>query len=131
MEIKLNILGARLLVLLFFILKGDFLNNIYNIWFARVEVANSVKAKLYKNFSTEEIFHFTEEDFIKQGVQSVSIEKFLDENYKLNLEKYQEYMNKNSIKQIFKDDDKYPDSLKIIQDAPTYIFTKRKNRFNV
>lgn len=100
------------------------MNNIFNIWFARVEVANSIKSKLYNNFSPEEIFCFTEEDFIKQGLKSVSIEKFLSENYRKDLEKYKNYMEKNNIVQIFKDDEKYPNKLKIIGDPPTYIFAK-------
>lgn len=100
------------------------MNNIYNIWFARVEVANSVKSKLYKKFSPEEIFNFTEEDFIRQGLKSVSIEKFLDTKYKRDLIKFQEYMDKNGIIQIFKGSEIYPTKLNFIQDAPTYIFAK-------
>lgn len=100
------------------------MNNIYDIWFARVEVANSVKAKLYNEFTTEQIYNFTEDDFINQGLRAVSIEKFLDENYKKDLDKYQNYMEKNNIVQIFIDDEKYPDKLKIIQDPPTYIFAR-------
>lgn len=106
------------------------MNNIYNIWFARVEVANSIKAKLYQNFSVEEIFYFTEKDFIKQGIKPVSIEKFLYKEYKVNLEKYQKYMEQNKIMQIFIDSENYPEKLKIILDSPTYIFAKRKHRFN-
>lgn len=36
------------------------MNNIYDIWFARIEIANSIKTKLIKKFSTKEIFDFKE-----------------------------------------------------------------------
>ena len=107
------------------------MNNIYNIWFARVDVTNSIKAKLYQKFSVEEIFYFTEKDFINQGLKPVSAEKFLDKKYRINLEKYMGYMNQNGITQIFKDDVNYPDKFRIIQNPPTYFFAKRQHRTNV
>ena len=107
------------------------MNNIYDIWFARVEVANSIKYRLYKNFSTQEIYNFKEEEFLEQRIKSGTIIKFLEEKYRKNLEKYQEYMERNQIMQIFYQDEKYPERLKNISDFPTYIFVKRKYRINV
>ncbi|MBR3697122.1 MAG: DNA-protecting protein DprA [Clostridia bacterium] len=100
------------------------MNNIYDIWFARVKVANRIKAKLYENFTTREIFYFTEEKYIKLGLKTVSIEKFLEKNNKIGLEKYQKYMEQNKIIQIFINSKEYPNSLKNILDAPIYIFAK-------
>lgn len=100
------------------------MNNIYNIWFARVEVANSVKSRLYDDFSTEELYNFSEEDFIIQGLKPVSIEKFLNPNYRKDLDKFQKYIEKNNIVQIFKNSESYPDKLKYIGDPPTFIFAK-------
>ena len=39
------------------------MNNIYDIWFARVEVANSIKQKVYSKFTTEEIYKLGKDDF--------------------------------------------------------------------
>ena len=101
------------------------MNSIYDIWFARVEVANNIKQKLYSKFSTEEIYNLGKEELLDLGLKEVSVNKFLDSSYKNNLGKYQEYMNKNSIYQIFYDDEKYPEKLKNISNYPTYIFVKR------
>ena len=102
------------------------MNSIYDIWFARVDVANSIKFKLYKNFSTKEIFQFTKQDFLDNNLKEISIEKFMLQEYRLNLEKYLEYMYKNNILQIFYKDKMYPEKLKKILDFPTYIFVRRK-----
>ena len=107
------------------------MNNIYDIWFARVEVANTIKQKLYSKFSTREIYDFRREDLLELGLKEISVNKFLNNTYKNDLEKYQEYMNKNNIFQIFYDDEKYPERLKNISNYPSYIFVKRQYKFNV
>ena len=107
------------------------MNNIYDIWFARVEVANSIKQKLYSKFSTREIYSLEREDLLQFGLKEISVNKFLENRYKNNLEEYKEYMDKNNIYQIFYDDEKYPEKLKNISNYPTYIFVKRQHRFNV
>lgn len=107
------------------------MSNIYDIWFARVEVSNSIKARLYEKFSTKEIFEFCEEDFLDLELNDSTIKKFLDDNYKKGLEKYMKYMDKNSIYQIFYKDEVYPEKLRKISNFPTYIFVRRKYRFNV
>ena len=107
------------------------MNNIYDIWFARVEVANSIKLRLYKDFSTKEIFSFNQEEFLDLGIKDISIEKFMDKTHRKNLEKYEKYMKENNIYQIFCDDERYPEKLKNISNLPTYIFLKRKLKFNV
>lgn len=107
------------------------MNNIYDIWFARVEVANSIKQKIYSKFSTEEIYKLGKDEFLCFGLKEISVNKFLENRYKNNLEEYKEYMDKNNIYQIFYDDKRYPEKLKNIQNFPTYIFVKRKFRFDV
>ena len=102
------------------------MNNIYDIWFARVEVANTIKQRLYNVLSTEEIFNLNKEEFLEIGLKEESINKFLDIKYKKKLEKYKEYMDKNNINQIFYNDKRYPEKLKNISNYPVYIFTRRK-----
>ena len=106
-------------------------NNVYDIWFSRVDVSNSIKLKLYKNFSTDEIFNFSKNDFLEQGLKLNSIDKFLNYNYKKKLESYKQFMDKNGISQIFYDDKRYPEKLKKMLNYPTYIFARRQYRFNV
>ena len=107
------------------------MNNIYDIWFARVEVANSIKQKVYSKFTTEEIYKLGKDDFFDLGLKEISIKKFLDNTYKNNLKEYKEYMDKNNIFQMFYNDERYPEKLRNIQNFPTYIFAKRDFRFDV
>ena len=95
------------------------MNNIYDIWFARVEVANSIKQKVYSKFTTEEIYKLGKDDFFDLGLKEISIKKFLDNTYK------------NNIFQMFYNDERYPEKLRNIQNFPTYIFAKREFRFDV
>ena len=106
-------------------------NNIYDIWFARVEVSNSIKLRLYKKFCTEELYNFNENDFLNQGLKAKAIDRFLNYKYRKNLNIYKLLMEKNNIFQIFCDNEIYPERLRYISDCPTYIFASRKSRFNV
>lgn len=100
--------------------------NIYDIWFARVEISNSIKLKLMKRFESEQIWNLTKEELLKLNLKESTIEKILDIKIKINLEKYEAYMLKNKIFLISYKDERYPEKLKYILDKPAYIFVRRK-----
>ena len=107
------------------------MNNIYDIWFARIEIANSIKKRLLKQFSSKEIFKLKREELAEIDLKETTIKKILDEKYRDNLEKYLDYMEKNKIFQIFENSEQYPDKLKVINNSPTYIFARRKLRITI
>ena len=97
---------------------------IYDIWFSRIEISNKFKLKILNIFSTFEIWNMKEKELKLIGVEEKYIKQILDNKYKLNLEKYLLYMEKNEIDMInFKSKD-YPTKLKRIDNMPCYIFTR-------
>lgn len=102
--------------------------NIYDFWFARVEIANNIKLKLLNQFSSEEIWKFSKQELIDLKLKTNTIDKILNINYKMNLEKYNVYMDKNKIYLFSYKDEYYPYKLKYILDKPAYIFVRRKFR---
>lgn len=97
---------------------------IYDIWFSRIEISNKLKLKILDNYKAFEIWNMKEEDLKIIGIKEEYIYRILDNKYKLNLEKYLLYMEKNKIDIInFKSND-YPTNLKRINNMPCYIFTR-------
>lgn len=65
-------------------------------------------------------------DLLDLNLKKTSIDKILEYKYRLDLDKYLDYMDKNNILQIFFKDECYPKKLKYISSYPTYIFIRRK-----
>ena len=105
--------------------------NIYDIWFARVEIANNIKLRLLKNFESNEIWNFSKNELIELNLKQSTIEKILDIEYRKKLEKYQMYMEKNKIFLFSYKNEYYPTKLKYISDKPAYIFIRRECRYFV
>lgn len=97
--------------------------NKYWIWFSRL---NKIGAKtqndlLEKYKIPEKIWHLTKDE-LKKNVNDKQAEIILDETYKKDLEKYEEYMKKHNIKMITIQDEKYPEKLRHIYDPPTVLY---------
>lgn len=102
--------------------------NLYDIWFSRVEIRNLIKLKLLNKFKSEEIWNLSKKELLDLDLKTVTIDKILNINYKINLEKYYKYMKKNKIFLVSFKDELYPEKLKYISDKPAYIFIRRKYR---
>lgn len=99
--------------------------NLYDIWFSNLEVSNSVKLKLLEKLkSVENIWKVEQKELIELGFKEKSINKILDNKYKLNLEKYANYMEKNKINLILCNSEKYPTSLKCIDNKPAFLYVR-------
>jgi len=97
--------------------------NKYWIWFSRInKIGVKTQNDLLEKYKTpEKIWNLTKEE-LKQNVNDKQAEIILDETYKKDLEKYEEYMKKYSIKMITIQDEKYPENLRNIYDPPTVLF---------
>ena len=104
--------------------------NIYDIWLARVEIANNIKLKLLKKFETNEIWNLSKQELLRLNLKEVTINKILSIDYKRNLEKYKLYLEKNNIFLLSYKNTLYPKKLKYILDKPAYIFVRRKYRYS-
>lgn len=98
--------------------------NIYDVWFARVEIANSTKLRLLEKFKVEEIWNLTRENLLELGIKENTINQILKQEYKEKLDKYCKYLEKNKIELITYKNEDYPYKLKNIMDLPAYIFVK-------
>lgn len=100
------------------------MRNIFDIWFSRIEIANSIKLKLLEHFSTESLWKFGKDEFLQIGIKESTIKEIVKKEYRENLDKYKTYLEKHRIDLIcFKEND-YPWKLKHILDLPAYIFVK-------
>lgn len=99
--------------------------NIYDIWFSNLDISNKVKLKLIKEFKkTDNIWKLNEKELIEKGFKEKSINKILDDKYKVNLEKYANYMEKNRIDLVLCNTERYPTSLQFIEDKPAFLYVR-------
>lgn len=99
----------------------------YWIWFSRIQGLNCIqKQTLLNKFDSPEKIWYLDKSVLKgtEGINDNCANEILNENYRKNLEKYEEYMNKNNINIITILDKQYPEKLRNIYDKPITLFTK-------
>lgn len=99
----------------------------YWIWLSRIEKLGSVKIQklldVYKHPTN--IWNAKKEDLLKiSGIGEETAEKILKEEYRLSLDKYEEYMKQNNIELIHIYDKYYPERLKTVYDKPIILYSK-------
>jgi len=101
--------------------------NKYWVWFSRIYKIGTINQKklLEKYNKPENIWNLTKKELQKNKFLTANqIDIVLDKAYRENLEKYIEYMEKNSINLITIYDEEYPENLKNIYDPPVLIYIK-------
>ena len=98
----------------------------YWIWLSRLDNLTPKKLlELLKEFKEpKELFNKSKEELIKLGIKEKDAEKITNIEYKKNLEKYIEYMQKNEIELIKINDEDYPERLRKIYDPPVILYLK-------
>lgn len=98
----------------------------YWIWFSRLQKFNAMFLyRLLEQFkSPKNLFYKSEEELIKQGIKEKQVKEIINEEYRVNLDKYIEYMNENNIDIITIYDNNYPIKLKEIYDPPVLLYVK-------
>lgn len=102
-------------------------NKKYWIWLSRIEGLGSIrKNKLIQMYETpENIWDLKFEDIVNiDGFGKNIANAILDKNYREDLDKYIEYMEKNAIKIVNICDNEYPNKLKNIYDPPVTLYVK-------
>lgn len=100
---------------------------LYWIWLTRIRNLGSIKiSKLLEIYKEpKNIWKLKKEELIKiDGIGKKIVEEILKEEYRENLEKYKNYMDKHEIKLISIFDKKYPENLKNIYDPPQVLYVK-------
>ena len=100
----------------------------YWIWFSRLEKLSPKELLDLLNIFNEpkSIFNKSKEELIAKEVKERCINGILKKEYRENLEKYIDYMQKNNIQIITIKDKEYPEKLKQIYDPPPVLFIKGK-----
>ena len=101
--------------------------NKYWVWFSRIYKIGPVNQnKLLERYKLpEKIWNLSKKELEKNKfLKEEQINIILDKMYRINLEKYIEYMKKNKIYLISINDKYYPEKLKNIYDAPAVIYLK-------
>lgn len=103
------------------------MNNIYDIWFSNLDISNNVKLKLLELFkNTENLWNTNKMTLLENGFKEKSIEKILDDKKRLNLEKYEKYLEKYKINLILCNSKEYPNTLKVIENKPAFLYVRGK-----
>lgn len=102
------------------------MEDIYWIWLSRIKEIGPITCyKLLKIFKTpEQIWETSEESFIQNGFTSKIANALVNKEYRQDLDKYINYMNKNDIKILKIFDSFYPNKLKQIYAPPVVLFAK-------
>lgn len=102
-------------------------DNIYWIWTSRLpKIGTKTLQKLLKKYDTlENIYKLTQKELMSDKIIGENlIETILNEEYRKNLDKYIEYMEREKINIITVADKEYPEKLKQINDCPMYLYVK-------
>ena len=101
--------------------------NKYWIWFSRInKIGAKAQNELLKKYKNPEVIWNLTKDELHQNsnLKKQEIEIILDVEYRKNLDKYMEYMQKNDIKMINIQEEKYPHNLRNIYDPPVVLYMK-------
>lgn len=98
----------------------------YWIWLSRIQGLDNKKIiELLKKFkSPEQIWKLTEKELNSLELEERIVNKILNKQYRTNLCKYVEYMNKNNIDIITFYDKEYPKNLRNIYCPPICLYVK-------
>ena len=99
----------------------------YWIWLSRIPKLGSIrKQKLLETYKhPHNIWNATEEELLKiEGLENNTVTEILNKQYRIGLERYEEYMKKNNIELISIYDQYYPKKLQEIYDKPITLFIK-------
>lgn len=100
---------------------------LYWIWLSRIKRLGSIKTqKLLEKYKTpEQLWKCTKQELLQvEQIGEETANEILKEEYRENLEKYKNYMDKNQIKIISIYDKNYPEKLKNIYDKPIVLYVK-------
>lgn len=100
---------------------------LYWIWLSRIKGLGSIKTqKLLEKYKTpERLWNCTKQELLQvEQIGEETANEILKEEYRKNLEKYKNYMDKNKIKLISIYDKNYPKKLKNIYDKPIVLYVK-------
>ena len=64
--------------------RGGLVINIYDIWFSRVEITNSIKLRLLQKFESSEIWNLSRNDLIELKLKEVTrdtLNEFCSNNF--------------------------------------------------
>ena len=102
------------------------MDKVYDIWFSKLEISNRIKLELLEKFQTKEIFEMKRQNFrfLLGDKYEQTIEKILNIEDRVNLEKYSKYLEKKQIMMLNFKDNLYPEKLSNICDKPAYIFIR-------
>lgn len=97
----------------------------YEVWLSNINISNKRKIELLKKFRTaKKIWNLDKKSLEKLDLKESEINNILENEEKRNLEKYVNYMVKHNILLVSCFSEKYPDSLKFIDNRPVFLYIR-------
>lgn len=110
----------------------------YWIWVSRVKKIGSIKwQRLLENFKIpQNIWNAKKEEIMSiKGIGEETANEILNKEYRINLDKYENYIKKNKIELIHINCREYPEKLNLLYDKPIVLYMKGNkellNRFSL
>ena len=100
------------------------MEKIYNIWFSCLDIKNSIKLQLLKNYSSKEIWNLNYNLLLENNCEENDIAKILNNKNLNEAKNIYNYMNKHNIKIISIRDEAYPIKLNYIEDSPAFLYAR-------
>ena len=97
----------------------------YEVWLSNINISNKRKIELLKKFrAAKKIWNLDKKSLEKLDLKESEINNILENEEKRNLEKYVNYMVKHNILLVSCFSEKYPDSLKFIDNRPVFLYIR-------
>lgn len=94
----------------------------YYLWLSRLELDPIKLKKILKVYGVEKIWNLQKNE-LEKFFNIEEINKISNLKYRQNLDKYEDFINKNKINFITIEDEDYPNTLKNIEDCPIFLYT--------
>ena len=98
----------------------------YWIWLSRIEgISPKFLWDLVQKYKDpKNLWNKTKEELILDGIKETYADIIIDNQFRINLDKYLKFMKTNNIEIITIYDKQYPDKLKVIYDPPVVLYVK-------
>lgn len=100
------------------------MEEIYKIWFSKLDIKNKTKMDLLENYSAEEIWNMDFVFLLDLFIEESEIVKILKDRNLEQIKRELDYMKRKGIKLISFKDEIYPRKLHNISDKPAFLYIR-------
>ena len=100
------------------------MEKIYNIWLSSLDIKNSTKLRLLRNYSSKEIWNLDYSSLLENNCPDDDISQILNSKNLEESKNIYNYMHEHNIQIISIRDYSYPIKLNYIDDRPAFLYAR-------